>query len=139
MFFWPHSALTVSPEFEGTPAALHDVSRRAGTASPIPLDAGAMRTERWGVPRILLGLALLALGGCAASSRRPSQDDAVDEGALFEIIDRDQNGTVTEEEFVRVYEDRPAARREFERLDTNRDGVLSRDEFGSLRLFLIRW
>jgi len=98
-----------------------------------------MQAKGWGGPRILLGVALLALGGCAAASRPPSQDDAVDEGALFEIIDRDQNGTVTEEEFVRVYEDRPAARREFERLDTNRDGALSRDEFGNLRLFLVRW
>ena len=94
---------------------------------------------RWGVPGMVWGLALLALGGCAASSRAPSPDDAVDEGALFEIIDRDKNGTVTEEEFVRVYEDRAAAQREFERLDTNHDRVLNRDEFGNLRLFLVRW
>jgi hypothetical protein len=40
---------------------------------------------------------------------------------------------------VRVYEDRAAAQREFERLDTNHDKVLSRDEFGNLRLFLVRW
>jgi hypothetical protein len=40
---------------------------------------------------------------------------------------------------VRVYEDRAAARQEFDELDTNRDRVLSRDEFGSLRLFLVRW
>jgi hypothetical protein len=84
-------------------------------------------------------MALLTLGGCAAGSRTPSPDDAVDEGTLFEIIDRDRSGTVTEEEFVRVYEDRAAARQEFDKLDTNRDRVLSRDEFGSLRLFLVRW
>ena len=54
-------------------------------------------------------------------------------------FDRDRNGTVTQEEFVQVFEDRTKARREFETLDTNRDGVLSRDEFGSLRLFLVRW
>jgi hypothetical protein len=94
---------------------------------------------RWGVPGMVWGLALLALGGCTATSRAPSPDDAVDEGALFEIIDRDKNGTVTEEEFVRVYEDRAAAQREFERLDTNHDRALNRDEFGNLRLFLVRW
>jgi len=98
-----------------------------------------MRATRWDVQGVLWGLALMALGGCAATSRAPSPDDAVDEGALFEIIDRDRNGTVTEEEFVRVYEDPAAARREFERLDTNHDRVLSRDEFGNLRLFLVRW
>jgi hypothetical protein len=54
-----------------------------------------MRTKRWGVARILQGLALLALGGCTAASRPPSPHDAVDEGALFEVIDRDQSGTVT--------------------------------------------
>lgn len=84
-------------------------------------------------------MALMTLGGCAAGSRTPSPGDAVDEGTLFEIIDRDRSGTVTEEEFVRVYEDRTAARQEFDELDTNRDRVLSRDEFGSLRLFLVRW
>jgi hypothetical protein len=98
-----------------------------------------MLTTRLGVRGVLWGLALLALAGCAATSRAPSPDDAVDEGTLFEIIDRDQNGSVTEEEFVRVYEDRTAARQEFERLDTNRDRVLSRDEFGNVRLFLVRW
>ena len=97
-----------------------------------------MRSTRWGI-RIAWGLMLMALGGCAAGSRAPSPDDAVDEGTLFEIIDRDKSGTVTEEEFVRVYEDRTAARQEFAKLDTNHDRVLSRDEFGSLRLFLIRW
>lgn len=61
-----------------------------------------MRTKRWGVARILQGLALLALGGCTAASRPPSPHDAVDEGALFEVIDRDQSGTVTQEEFVRT-------------------------------------
>jgi hypothetical protein len=90
---------------------------------------------RW----ILWGLALTTLAGCATGPRAPSPDDAVDEGALFETIDRDQNGAVTEEEFVRVFEDRPAARRQFQRLDTNRDQVLSPDEFGALRLYLIRW
>lgn len=94
---------------------------------------------RWGIRGMVLGLALIAVGGCAAGSRAPSPADAIDEGALFEIIDRDANGKVTEEEFVRVYEDRAAARREFQRLDTNRDQALSRDEFGNLRLFLVRW
>ena len=98
-----------------------------------------MGTMRWGIRGTAVGLALMVLGGCAAGSRTPSPDDAVDEGALFEIIDRDKSGTVTEEEFVRVYEDRAAAQREFERLDTNHDKVLSRDEFGNLRLFLVRW
>jgi Ca2+-binding EF-hand superfamily protein len=98
-----------------------------------------MGTKRWCVRQTLVGLVLLLLAGCAAGSRTPSPDDAVDEGTLFEIIDRDRNGTITEEEFVRVYEDRAAARQEFQKLDTNRDRVLSRDEFGSLRLFLVRW
>jgi hypothetical protein len=94
---------------------------------------------RWGIRGTAFGVALMVLGGCAAGSRTPSPDDAVNEGALFEIIDRDKSGAVTEEEFVRVYEDRAAAQREFERLDTNHDKVLSRDEFGNLRLFLVRW
>jgi hypothetical protein len=94
---------------------------------------------RWGVRRLAWGLALMALGGCAARSPEPSREDAIDESALFEVVDRDRNGTVTEEEFVRVFEDRTAARREFEKLDTNGDHVLSRDEFGSLRLYLLRW
>jgi hypothetical protein len=94
---------------------------------------------RWGIRGTAFGVALTVLGGCAAGSRTPSPDDAVDEGALFEIIDRDKSGTVTEEEFVRVYEDRAAAPRRVERLDTNHDKVLSRDEFGNLRLFLVRW
>jgi hypothetical protein len=81
----------------------------------------------------------MTLAGCAARSPEPSQDAAVDEGALFDVIDRDGNGTVTEEEFVGVFEDRTAARREFTTLDTNRDQVLSRDEFGRMRLFLLRW
>ena len=94
---------------------------------------------RWGLRGMVFGLAVTVLGGCGAGPRPPSPDDAVDEGALFEIIDRDRSGTVTEEEFVRVYEDRAAAQREFERLDTNHDKALSRDEFGNLRLFLVRW
>ena len=53
----------------------------SGAASPIPLDASPMRTMRWGVRGVLWGLALLALGGCAAGSRAPSPDDAVDEEA----------------------------------------------------------
>jgi Ca2+-binding EF-hand superfamily protein len=88
---------------------------------------------------MVFGVAVMLLGGCATGSRAPSPNDAVDEGALFEIIDRDRSGTVTEDEFVRVYEDRAAAQREFQRLDTNHDGALSRDEFGNLRLFLVRW
>jgi Ca2+-binding EF-hand superfamily protein len=98
-----------------------------------------MGTMRWGIRGMVIGLALTLLGGCAAGSSAPSPADALDEGALFEIIDRDRNGTVTEEEFVRVYEDKTAARREFETLDTNHDNALSRDEFGNLRLFLVRW
>jgi hypothetical protein len=95
--------------------------------------------KQWNLARILWCLTLMTLAGCAARSPEPSQDDAVDEGVLFDVIDRDRNGTVTEEEYVGVFEDRTAAGREFETLDTNRDHVLSRDEFGRGRLFLLRW
>jgi len=98
-----------------------------------------MRTMQWGIRTLPCVLMLATLAGCASRSPEPSRDDALDEGELFEIIDRDRNGAVTEEEFVSVYEDHTAARREFARLDTNHDRVLSRDEFGNVRLFLVRW
>ncbi len=60
-----------------------------------------------------------------AAPARPKQD----RGAMFDSRDKDQNGTLTREEFLGKQPDPDQAPKRFPLFDKNKDGVLSREEF----------
>ncbi len=52
-----------------------------------------------------------------------------DRAKMFQSRDRDNDGQLTREEFLRGQPDPDEAPKRFPRFDTNGDGVLSREEF----------
>ena len=81
--------------------------------------AGFLRLIRRG-PGLLLA-ALLAVAAALAGAGARAADPAA--GAAFQRLDRDGDGVVTFEEFVRASDERLA------RMDRNGDGNIGRDEF----------
>ena len=64
-------------------------------------------------------------GKKAADGGKPSQD----RGLLFETKDKNHDGKLSPEEFLAGQADQKAAKANFEKWDTDKDGVLAREEF----------
>jgi len=47
----------------------------------------------------------------------------------FQLLDKNQDGKLTKEEYGVIWKDPQIAERNFQALDTNKDGVITREEF----------
>jgi len=47
----------------------------------------------------------------------------------FQLLDQNQDGKLTKEEYGVIWKDPQIAERNFQALDTNKDGVITREEF----------
>ena len=82
----------------------------------------------WVVLAVLLGFFGTTLSGNAADEKKKKKGDPE---AVFKKMDKDKDGSVSEEEFVGKREGEKAdkAKTQFKKLDKNSDGKLSLDEF----------
>ena len=71
-------------------------------------------------------IAWFLLGSCLMTTQAMASGEATSE-RLFKRLDSDNNGVVSEQEYVASAEQR--ARRTFKRLDSNNDGQLSQQEY----------
>jgi hypothetical protein len=73
-----------------------------------------------------LGLAALCAAGLALGQGLlplPEQEEA------FHLLDKNRDGKITQEEFVGFWKNPRAGAREFQKLDADGDGVISREEY----------
>lgn len=86
---------------------------------------------------LIAGLILASNGftwGQSAKTETP-----LDSRALFDLLDRNQDGKIDRDEYLKVWKDKAAGERAFRQLDRNSDGFLGREEFGLPGLTIMRW
>ena len=88
---------------------------------------------RSGSIALALLLAVLWMAGCATPQDRQAQ---ADRDALCSVLDADQDGKITKEEFMAKTTDKAKGLEVFEKCDTGKKGYLTYDELWSQRLML---
>lgn len=92
--------------------------------------------------RIMIGLFIVGLGLCWMSSswsQEKKEGMPLDPKAIFNLLDRNQDGKIGREEYIRIWKDPAEGEKAFRQLDGNRDGFLTREEFGLPGLTIMRW
>ena len=79
---------------------------------------------------LALLLAVLLMAGCATTEDKKAQ---ADRDALCSVLDTDQDGKITKEEFMAKTNDKAKGLEVFEKCDTDKKGYLTYDEFWSRR------
>ena len=79
---------------------------------------------------LALWLAALLTAGCATTADKQAQ---AERDALCSVLDTDQDGKITKEEFMAKTNDKAKGLEVFEKCDTDKKGYLTYDEFWSRR------
>lgn len=94
--------------------------------------------KRFMIGMLVVGLGLGWLSGNSWSQEKKGEMP-LDPKALFNLLDRNQDGKVDREEYLKIWKDPAEGEKAFRQLDSNRDGFLTRQEFGLPGLTIMRW
>jgi hypothetical protein len=86
---------------------------------------------------ICLFLASALTGSTFAQGKDPAL--LLDPQEMFNLMDRNGDGKISQDEYLKVWKDKSEGEKAFRKLDKNHDGYLSREEFGLPGLTILRW
>jgi hypothetical protein len=89
--------------------------------------------RRSGIMTLVTLLAALWMAGCATTEDKKAQSD---KEALCAVLDTNQDGKITKEEFMARTSDKAKGLKVFEQCDTGKKGYLTYDEVWSQRLII---
>ena len=82
---------------------------------------------------LVLGLAALLMAGCATTEDKKAQ---ADHDAMCSVLDTNQDGKITKEEFMARTSDKAKGLEVFEKCDTGKKGYLTYNEVWSQRMII---
>jgi len=93
------------------------------------------------LPKIFLSVFFVAAVMAAPSLliAQEKEKSPLDREALFKAMDRDKDGSVSKEEFFKLWKKNVENEKVFQEMDKNKDGKLSFEEFHHDGLVLFRW
>jgi len=75
---------------------------------------------------LMITLAVVLVTGCTSLQK---EDSPFDRKAVFDAIDKDHDGKVRKKEYHFIWKDKKMAEEYFNRLDKDNNGLLTEDEF----------
>ena len=76
---------------------------------------------------LLIASQVIMIDGCAKKARK--QSSPFDKKAVFDLIDKSHDRKIGKKEYRLIWKDKKMAEEYFNRLDRNNDGLLTEDEF----------
>jgi hypothetical protein len=89
--------------------------------------------KRWPILALLTLLALSLTAACASTADKKAEED---KAALCSVLDTNQDGKITQEEFMARTSDKAKGLEVFEKCDTGKKGYLTYDEVWEQRMLL---
>jgi Ca2+-binding EF-hand superfamily protein len=93
--------------------------------------------------KIKMGVMILSVGWLILSGiswgQEKKGESPLNPQALFDLLDRDRDGKISREEYLKVWKDQAEGEKAFRQLDRNSDSFLNREEFGLPGLTILRW